>query len=113
MPPSNFSAQIRSAVERATPAFRPAARPFTSGGFSHQLIRALARDTPAWSRTSERPMAPEAPGNRLPPKPSRGRVGAGERLLSEARFLNVAETAARFGVSRMTVYRLVHAGHLP
>jgi excisionase family DNA binding protein len=37
----------------------------------------------------------------------------GERLLSEAKFLTVAEVAAVMRVSKMTVYRLVHAGHLP
>ncbi len=38
---------------------------------------------------------------------------AAERLLSEAKFLTVAEVAAVMRVSKMTVYRLVHAGHLP
>lgn len=40
-------------------------------------------------------------------------MAAGERLLSEAKFLTVAEVAAVMRVSKMTVYRLVHAGHLP
>lgn len=39
-------------------------------------------------------------------------MAAGERLLSEAKFLTVAEVAAVMRVSKMTVYRLVHAGHL-
>lgn len=40
-------------------------------------------------------------------------MAGGERLLSEAKFLTVAEVAAVMRVSKMTVYRLVHAGHLP
>jgi excisionase family DNA binding protein len=35
------------------------------------------------------------------------------RDLSEVRFLTVAEVAEMMRVSRMTVYRLVHAGELP
>jgi excisionase family DNA binding protein len=33
--------------------------------------------------------------------------------LSDVRFLTVAEVAAAMRVSKMTVYRLVHAGDLP
>jgi excisionase family DNA binding protein len=33
--------------------------------------------------------------------------------LPEPRFLTVAEVADRLGVSRLTVYRLVHSGDLP
>ncbi|BDZ65007.1 helix-turn-helix domain-containing protein [Agromyces mangrovi Wang et al. 2018] len=33
--------------------------------------------------------------------------------LSDVRFLTVAEVAALMRVSKMTVYRLVHAGELP
>lgn len=36
-----------------------------------------------------------------------------ERPLERVRFLTVAEVAALMRVSRMTVYRLVHAGTLP
>ena len=36
-----------------------------------------------------------------------------ERPLAEVRFLTVAEVAAVMRVSKMTVYRLVHAGDLP
>ncbi len=39
--------------------------------------------------------------------------GSGERPLPEVRFLTVAEVAAIMRVSKMTVYRLVHAGDLP
>ena len=35
------------------------------------------------------------------------------RPLSEVRFLTVAEVASVMRVSKMTVYRLVHAGTLP
>jgi excisionase family DNA binding protein len=35
------------------------------------------------------------------------------RDLSDVRFLTVAEVADMMRVSRMTVYRLVHAGELP
>lgn len=42
-------------------------------------------------------------------------IGATEshRLLKDVVFLTVAETAAVMRVSKMTVYRLVHSGHLP
>jgi excisionase family DNA binding protein len=36
-----------------------------------------------------------------------------ERSLPEVTFLTVAEVAAIMRVSKMTVYRLVHAGELP
>ncbi len=38
---------------------------------------------------------------------------ATERQLGEVRFLTVAEVAAIMRVSKMTVYRMVHAGELP
>ena len=34
-------------------------------------------------------------------------------VMSEARFLTIAEVAAKMRVSKMTVYRLVHGGELP
>lgn len=40
-------------------------------------------------------------------------MAAGEMPLSEVNFLTVAEVAAVMRVSKMTVYRLVHSGHLP
>ena len=40
-------------------------------------------------------------------------AAAGERPLNEVQFLTVAEVAAVMRVSKMTVYRLVHSGHLP
>ena len=36
-----------------------------------------------------------------------------ERPLPEVSFLTVAEVAAMMRVSKMTVYRLVHAGEMP
>jgi excisionase family DNA binding protein len=33
--------------------------------------------------------------------------------LTDARFVTVAEAADRMGVSRLTVYRLIHSGDLP
>ena len=36
-----------------------------------------------------------------------------ERQLGKVRFLTVAEVASIMRVSKMTVYRLVHAGELP
>ncbi len=38
---------------------------------------------------------------------------ADERQLGEVTFLTVAEVATMMRVSKMTVYRLVHAGELP
>jgi excisionase family DNA binding protein len=43
---------------------------------------------------------------------SSSRTSAGEQL-SEVRFLTVAEVATVMRVSKMTVYRIVHAGELP
>lgn len=43
---------------------------------------------------------------------TRGGAGRAERDVSEVRFLTVAEVATMMRVSRMTVYRLVHAGEL-
>ncbi|MFJ7046822.1 helix-turn-helix domain-containing protein [Streptomyces sp. NPDC101112] len=45
-----------------------------------------------------------------PPPPSRP---ARERPLNEVVFLTVTEVASVMRVSKMTVYRLVHSGHLP
>ncbi|MEU3743237.1 helix-turn-helix domain-containing protein [Streptomyces sp. NPDC032198] len=39
--------------------------------------------------------------------------GDRERPLNEVAFLTVAEVASVMRVSKMTVYRLVHSGHLP
>lgn len=39
--------------------------------------------------------------------------GPGEGALAGVAFLTVAEVAAVMRVSKMTVYRLVHAGELP
>ncbi len=39
--------------------------------------------------------------------------GVRERSLNEVAFLTVAEVASVMRVSKMTVYRLVHSGHLP
>ena len=40
-------------------------------------------------------------------------MAAAERPLNEVVFLTVAEVASVMRVSKMTVYRLVHSGHLP
>ncbi|MBA0053854.1 helix-turn-helix domain-containing protein [Streptomyces sp. AJS327] len=40
-------------------------------------------------------------------------MAAGKGSLNEVVFLTVAEVAAVMRVSKMTVYRLVHSGHLP
>jgi excisionase family DNA binding protein len=40
-------------------------------------------------------------------------MAAEQRPLNEVVFLTVAEVAAVMRVSKMTVYRLVHSGHLP
>jgi excisionase family DNA binding protein len=41
------------------------------------------------------------------------RVRAVEPTLAEVKFLTVAEVASVMRVSKMTVYRMVHAGELP
>ncbi|GES33027.1 transcriptional regulator [Streptomyces angustmyceticus] len=40
-------------------------------------------------------------------------MAADQRPLNEVVFLTVAEVATVMRVSKMTVYRLVHSGHLP
>ncbi|MFC9246058.1 helix-turn-helix domain-containing protein [Streptomyces sp. NPDC057136] len=41
-------------------------------------------------------------------------MAAGSEVpLNEVKFLTVAEVASVMRVSKMTVYRLVHSGHLP
>jgi excisionase family DNA binding protein len=40
-------------------------------------------------------------------------MASAERPLNEVVFLTVAEVASMMRVSKMTVYRLVHSGHLP
>lgn len=40
-------------------------------------------------------------------------MASDERPLNEVVFLTVAEVASVMRVSKMTVYRLVHSGHLP
>jgi excisionase family DNA binding protein len=45
--------------------------------------------------------------------PAQGPQRPADRPLSEVTFLTVAEVAAVMRVSKMTVYRLVHAGTLP
>ena len=40
-------------------------------------------------------------------------VAMSHERLAEARFLTVAEVASIMRVSKMTVYRMVHAGELP
>ncbi|MDX3672331.1 helix-turn-helix domain-containing protein [Streptomyces europaeiscabiei] len=40
-------------------------------------------------------------------------AAADQRPLNEVQFLTVAEVASVMRVSKMTVYRLVHNGHLP
>ena len=40
-------------------------------------------------------------------------MAADERPLNEVQFLTVAEVASVMRMSKMTVYRLVHSGHLP
>jgi excisionase family DNA binding protein len=39
--------------------------------------------------------------------------GADREILADVRFLTVAEVAGVMRVSKMTVYRMVHAGELP
>jgi len=53
-------------------------------------------------------------GERACPSPQRGEgvVEAGDDMASGPTFLTVAEVAAQMRVSKMTVYRLVHAGDL-
>jgi excisionase family DNA binding protein len=46
-------------------------------------------------------------------KGSVGKMASSQDSLSGVEFLTVAEVAAIMRVSKMTVYRLVHAGELP
>ncbi|MDT4912390.1 MAG: hypothetical protein QOC66_1518 [Pseudonocardiales bacterium] len=53
---------------------------------------------------------PAAPKDNEPKEPA---VRPVDPALSEVRFLTVAEVASVMRVSKMTVYRMVHAGELP
>ena len=57
--------------------------------------------TPAQPRAT--PAKPAAPASLRPPDPA----------LADVKFLTVAEVAAVMRVSKMTVYRMVHAAELP
>jgi excisionase family DNA binding protein len=46
-------------------------------------------------------------------KGAKGAKGPVDPALAEVKFLTVAEVAAVMRVSKMTVYRMVHAGDLP
>jgi excisionase family DNA binding protein len=50
-------------------------------------------------------------GSGTPPEPEGTRPV--DQALSEVKFLTVAEVASVMRVSKMTVYRMVHAGDLP
>ena len=65
--------------------------------------------------SGERPDVPERPARaeRADRSDRVDRAERGDRPLSEVSFLTVAEVAALMRVSKMTVYRLVHAGVLP
>lgn len=68
--------------------------------------------------TSPEPGLRAAPGpgkvTRPAPRPAvRAEAVPRDALLSEIRFLTVAEVAAVMRVSRMTVYRMVHSEELP
>lgn len=58
----------------------------------------------------QRPPIPVPPAE---PQPTPLARRTGERPLSDVRFITVAEVAAIMRVSKMTVYRLTHAGELP
>ena len=53
------------------------------------------------------------PPDAVPEEPTMPERSRPERPLHEVAFLTVAEVAAALRVSKMTVYRLVHAGDLP
>ncbi len=73
--------------------------------------------------TSERELEPEQGSSPAPPSPGGPGPSRQDELddpeqgqhrpLVEVNFLTVAETASVLRVSKMTVYRLVHSGHLP
>lgn len=64
----------------------------------------------------QQPQTPPSPPHASPNRPNQSNSAAGrsERPLSEViTFLTVAEVAHIMGVSKISVYRLVHSGHLP
>lgn len=67
-----------------------------------RLIVQMMMSLPKEERRGNRPQSAEQPSRREAARP-----------LSEVVFLTVAEVAAVMRVSKMTVYRLVHSGHLP
>jgi excisionase family DNA binding protein len=57
-------------------------------------------------------MSTDSEANQQAP-PGQDRGGGPQSQVDELRFLTVAEVARTMRVSKMTVYRLVHAGELP
>lgn len=70
----------------------------------HKLLNWMAASTPSVPGAAENPYRPD---------PVSQQGDRDQRPLSAVIFLTVAEVAAVMRVSKMTVYRLVHSGHLP
>ena len=143
VPPWEVGYDPEDAVDRAVMATReavfPAARPrhlvrLSRGGPGRAGIRAVVDRPIAGGRWLRHPPLPHGSHQplRLQPRTDVGSAAGGEaggtarvqtaievapwpteRQLAEVRFLTVAEVASIMRVSKMTVYRLVHAGELP
>ncbi|KDN74837.1 hypothetical protein DF19_27520 [Streptomyces olindensis] len=79
-------------------------------------LAALYQRASVETSDEEQPQVPSKARPNTSARPSRrshapGRDG--ERPLAEINFLTVGEVASIMGVYKMTVYRLVHSGHLP
>ncbi|GAA2350773.1 hypothetical protein GCM10010376_86380 [Streptomyces violaceusniger] len=134
MRPDSFGSQLRVALTRDTPAFQPTPHPARQG-FIRQLVDALAHITPAFQTDPASAQQPSPGGGtsaqagpcpatqrrarqsattsrQQPTTPSEQRQSSQE-LTDQGRFLTVAEVASLMRIGKMTVYRLVHSGHLP
>lgn len=69
----------------------------------NQLLAWMAESTPSVPQPGSQEREARRPQS----------AGAPERPLNDVAFLTVAEVASVMRVSKMTVYRLVHSGHLP
>jgi excisionase family DNA binding protein len=124
-----FFAQFIAALARDTPAYtatvsQPARADYVRG---HRIsdgsyVRGYYRRSSRPEQDEQTPRNMDSIASATPPhetsnKRSRHKeeaeTGVRARPLPEVRFFTVAETAQAMGVSKMTVYRLVHSGELP
>lgn len=101
--------------------YRPQDDHLAQGGEPYDVKSGLQRltawmteDAPQDHQPPAMPPAETIPSEKPDPSPSRkdSPHGAAETVLSDVRFLTVAEVGTVMRMSKMTVYRLIHSGEL-